>query len=163
MSLLSGLFTNLEKVPAPRLVTAENVARMASPATPAEITGNFPASTGPSRGATAQLTAEQDVRAETRSKLSASSHHPPSVDVGQQHIVKTAATASPEWRQTRDQHINHLMACRACHAPVGRYCPAGAELRQRYDQTPMAPTEYLPHRNGRPGHDQPPMVDGPSA
>ena len=48
-----------------------------------------------------------------------------------------AANATPEWRKARDQYINHLMSCRACHAPTGRYCAAGAELRQHYDQTPM--------------------------
>lgn len=52
----------------------------------------------------------------------------------------TAATASPEWRQSRDQYMNHLMACRACHAPTGRYCQTGDELRAIYDSTPMEPT-----------------------
>lgn len=49
----------------------------------------------------------------------------------------TAATASPEWRQARDLYINHLMGCRACYAPTGRYCPTGADLRQHYGNTPM--------------------------
>ena len=49
----------------------------------------------------------------------------------------TAATASPEWRQARDLYINHLMGCRACHAPTGRYCADGADLRQHYGNTPM--------------------------
>ena len=53
--------------------------------------------------------------------------------------VLTAATASPEWRQSRDQYISHLMACRACYAPTARYCAAGAELRAQYDRTPMEP------------------------
>lgn len=52
----------------------------------------------------------------------------------------TAATASPEWRQARDQYINHLMGCRACHAPSSRYCATGADLRQQYNVTPMEPT-----------------------
>jgi len=56
-----------------------------------------------------------------------------------QHIVRTAATATLEWRAARDQYLNHAMTCRACHAPTGRYCPTGAELRATYDTTPMEP------------------------
>lgn len=52
------------------------------------------------------------------------------------HIV-TAATASNEWRQARDQYLNHLMACRACYAPTGRHCAAGSALSQQYCSTPM--------------------------
>lgn len=48
-----------------------------------------------------------------------------------------AAMATPEWRRTRDQYINHLMACRSCCAPTGRHCAAGADLRATYDRTPM--------------------------
>ncbi|MNG00894.1 hypothetical protein D3C84_838500 [compost metagenome] len=57
------------------------------------------------------------------------------------HFILTAATAAPEWIAARDQHINHLMSCRACHAPTGRYCAEGAALCQRYDQTPMEPAQ----------------------
>lgn len=53
----------------------------------------------------------------------------------------TAATASPEWRQSRDEYMSHLMACRACYAPTGRYCAAGAKLRTQYDRTPMEPNQ----------------------
>ncbi|MDA7085496.1 hypothetical protein PH586_03700 [Pseudomonas sp. SA3-5] len=53
------------------------------------------------------------------------------------HFICTAATASLNWRQIRDQYINHLMNCRACHAPTNRYCASGADLRQHYEQTPM--------------------------
>jgi len=61
-------------------------------------------------------------------------------DTGEpQHIYHSAATASPEWREARDQYHRHSFACRACYAPAGRYCVAGAELRQRYNQTPMEP------------------------
>ncbi len=49
------------------------------------------------------------------------------------HHTFTAATASPEWHHTRDQYLNHLMVCRACHAPTSRYCPVGAELRADYN------------------------------
>lgn len=49
----------------------------------------------------------------------------------------TAATASPEWREARDLYIEHLMTCRACHAPTIRYCVMGASLRQQYENTPM--------------------------
>ncbi|GEM_PF-1341244 len=52
------------------------------------------------------------------------------------HIV-TAATASNEWCQARDQYLNHLMACRACYAPTGRHCAAGSALSQQYRSTPM--------------------------
>ncbi|MFL1500205.1 hypothetical protein ACI77N_03180 [Pseudomonas sp. S191] len=49
----------------------------------------------------------------------------------------SAATATPEWRQARDQYLNHIMVCRSCYAPTGRYCMAGAHLRTSYDNTPM--------------------------
>ncbi|MHC8388406.1 hypothetical protein ACYZTM_10290 [Pseudomonas sp. MDT2-39-1] len=48
-----------------------------------------------------------------------------------------AAMATPEWRNARDQYINHLMACRSCCAPTARYCLIGADLRATYDRTPM--------------------------
>ena len=51
-----------------------------------------------------------------------------------------AANATPEWRKARDQYINHLMACRSCHAPTGRHCSAGAGLCAAYDRTPMEAT-----------------------
>ncbi|WP_137820940.1 hypothetical protein [Pseudomonas sp. D(2018)] len=57
-----------------------------------------------------------------------------------QPVHHSAATASPEWRQARDQYLNHLMPCRRCHAPTGRYCVIGAELRATYDRTPLEPT-----------------------
>lgn len=57
-----------------------------------------------------------------------------------QRIVRTAATASPAWLAARDQYLSHAMTCIACHAPTGRHCPAGAELRATYDTTPMEPT-----------------------
>lgn len=48
-----------------------------------------------------------------------------------------AATATPEWRQTRDQYLNHITACPACHAPTSRYCLAGVDFRASYDSTHM--------------------------
>lgn len=48
-----------------------------------------------------------------------------------------AATATPEWRQARDQYLNHIMVCRSCYTPTGRHCSAGADLRAAYDSTPM--------------------------
>ncbi len=48
-----------------------------------------------------------------------------------------AATATPAWRQARDQYLNHIMVCRSCYAPNGRHCTAGARLRASYDNTPM--------------------------
>lgn len=49
----------------------------------------------------------------------------------------SAATATPKWRQARDQYLNHIMICRSCYAPTGRHCSAGADLRASYDNTPM--------------------------
>lgn len=54
-----------------------------------------------------------------------------------QHRHLTAATASPAWRQARDQYHGHLFGCRACYAPTGRHCTTGSDLRQQYDSTPM--------------------------
>lgn len=54
-----------------------------------------------------------------------------------QHLIRTAATASPEWHQARDLYIGHLMRCLACYAPTVRYCVTGAALRLRYDDTSM--------------------------
>lgn len=109
MSLLSGLFADLEKASAPRFFDGETKARhdTAKRACDTRIDG----------GST-----------------------PPAADDQPPHAVKTAATASPEWRQSRDRYISHLMACRACHAPTGRYCANGATLRDQYDNTPMEPT-----------------------
>lgn len=145
MSLLAELFDRLETStagvdtlktegiratdPAPRFQHSQNVAATTSSAGP-KVEHYEKTVVNNSGGAT-----------EITETFPASTQHPTLGDVDQpQHIVNTAATASPEWRHARDQHINHLMACRACHAPVGRYCPAGAELRQRYDQTPSEPT-----------------------
>jgi hypothetical protein len=59
-------------------------------------------------------------------------------DAGElKHIYHSAATTSSEWREARDQYHCHLFACRACFAPADRYCVTGAELHQRYNQTPM--------------------------
>lgn len=52
-----------------------------------------------------------------------------------QHTVHTAATASTDWLAARNQFYRHLMTCRACHAPIGRYCPSGSELHQHYNDT----------------------------
>lgn len=49
--------------------------------------------------------------------------------------ILTAATASPDWLRARDQYIDHLMGCLACHAPTGRYCPASISIRQTYALT----------------------------
>lgn len=58
-----------------------------------------------------------------------------------QYTILTAATASPAWREADVVHTNHLMRCRACHAAIGRYCAAGVDLRQRYNNTPMEESE----------------------
>ena len=54
-----------------------------------------------------------------------------------QHTVCTAATASQVWREADAAYTNHLMTCRACHAATSRYCAAGVDLRQRYNNTQM--------------------------
>ena len=64
----------------------------------------------------------------------------PSAPEQKHNRARCALTATtPEWCRAYDPYINHLMLCRACHAPTNRYCVIGAELRQRYDQTPMEP------------------------
>lgn len=55
----------------------------------------------------------------------------------QQRTVHTAVTASQAWRESSAAHINHLMKCRECYAPLSRYCAAGRDLRQLYNRTPM--------------------------
>lgn len=52
-----------------------------------------------------------------------------------QRTVHTAAMASADWLAARNQFYRHLMICRACHAPTGRYCPSGSELHQHYNDT----------------------------
>ncbi|SDO20384.1 hypothetical protein [Pseudomonas poae] len=39
----------------------------------------------------------------------------------------SAATATPEWRQARDQYLNHIMVCRSCYAYQSEV-PDGATL-----------------------------------
>ncbi|VVQ06240.1 hypothetical protein PS910_04341 [Pseudomonas fluorescens] len=58
-----------------------------------------------------------------------------------QRTVQTAAMASQAWRKADAAHNRHLIECRACHAATNRYCPAGADLRQLYDNTPMEANE----------------------
>lgn len=58
-----------------------------------------------------------------------------------QHFIRTAATASPEWHQSRDLYIGHLMRCDDCYAPTVRYCAIGEALRQRYENTQMETSE----------------------
>ncbi|MNZ39069.1 hypothetical protein D3C78_565560 [compost metagenome] len=62
----------------------------------------------------------------------------PEADSEPQHFIRTAATATPEWLRARDQYLSHVMTCRACHAPTGRYCQTGAELRAIYNATPWS-------------------------
>ncbi|MNZ12503.1 hypothetical protein D3C78_293810 [compost metagenome] len=56
-------------------------------------------------------------------------------DAEPQRTVHTAATASTDWLTARNQFYQHLMTCRACHAPAGRYCPSGSNLQQHYNDT----------------------------
>ncbi|MEH6365549.1 MAG: hypothetical protein V7764_04745 [Pseudomonas marincola] len=115
MSLLSGLFTEREKAPAPRFVVIENVARMPE---------------CEKRPTVAETPHTSTLSPEQLAQFEEDPDQP-------QHYIQTAVTASPEWRQARDQYINHLMTCRGCYAPASRYCMTGAELRTTYDSTPM--------------------------
>lgn len=58
-------------------------------------------------------------------------------DAEPQRIAHTAATASSDWIEARDQYHAHIFGCRACYAPTGRFCAVSSGLRQRYDCTPM--------------------------
>jgi hypothetical protein len=58
-----------------------------------------------------------------------------------QHAVLTAAMAALTWREADAAHTNHLMSCDECYAATGRYCAAGVDLRQRYNNTPMEMSE----------------------
>lgn len=62
-------------------------------------------------------------------------------EVEPQYTVHTAATASQAWREADAANTNHLMRCRDCHAASNRYCAAGFDLRQRYNNTPMEMSE----------------------
>lgn len=52
-------------------------------------------------------------------------------------VVHTAASASTAWKEAHDAFTSHQMACSACYAPLKRYCPIGADLFERYIETPM--------------------------
>lgn len=46
-------------------------------------------------------------------------------------------TPSPAWLAARDAYVHHVMGCRLCRAHLLKdpaHCPAGAELREHYDQ-----------------------------
>lgn len=62
-------------------------------------------------------------------------------EVKAQHTISSAATASQAWREADSAHTNHLMRCRDCYATIGRYCAAGVDLRERYNNTPMEASE----------------------
>jgi hypothetical protein len=62
-------------------------------------------------------------------------------DVKLQHIIHTAATASQAWREAAVAYNNHWMSCPDCYTAAGRYCVAGLDLRQRYNNTPMEPSK----------------------
>lgn len=62
-------------------------------------------------------------------------------EVKSQHIIHTAATASKAWREAAAAYNNHWMSCPDCYAATGRYCAAGVDLRQRYNNTQMDTSE----------------------
>lgn len=63
------------------------------------------------------------------------------VDGEPQRTVYTAATAASGWLAARDHLYHHLMTCRACHAPAGRYCGTGSGLRQQYNDNQQETNE----------------------
>lgn len=56
---------------------------------------------------------------------------------------------SPEWLAARNQYIDHLMTCRACHAPTSRHCATGQTLREQYDNTPESSVVVTSERRSR--------------
>ena len=121
VSLLSHLFAVIEKGDPSRFSATEIVTRMARPERQQQDSSNDVPACREQR--CALLPARAPVLEMKATPVDDPSHH----------IVNTVATASLEWIAARDQYINHLMHCRDCHAPIGRYCAAGAKLRQRYN------------------------------
>jgi hypothetical protein len=64
-------------------------------------------------------------------------HHSPMgrPDDHTQFVHHGATILPPEWRQTYEPYIGHLMTCRSCYAPTGHYCTTGARMRSRYNAT----------------------------
>lgn len=83
----------------------------------------------------AERTAANDPQPPAEAPPATAAEHTPAATSEPQHF--TAATASTAWQEARDQYLNHIMACRACHAPAGRSCPTGRELHTTYSHTPM--------------------------
>lgn len=128
MTLLSDLFEQLDAIPL-AVAQAPAVALVGV----LEVGAPVLASGAHSRPAAAAQATKRGAPTPTPAPAAEASSEP-------QRIVRTAATASPAWLTARDQYLSHAMTCCACHAPTGRYCPAGAELRATYDTTPMEPT-----------------------
>ncbi len=82
----------------------------------------------------------RDHRAELLAELNAAndSNHLELPASESPHYILTAATASSEWIAVRDRYIGHLMTCRGCHAPLGRYCATGAYLCAQYAASPWS-------------------------
>lgn len=114
MSVLAGLFHQLESTPTPCFEQIENMAFMVESAISA-------------------ANDEHQGQAITCHGLGVEEN---TTDDQAHGFVITAATAAPEWLAARDGYVGHLMSCRACHAPVSRYCSAGAKLREAYEATP---------------------------
>lgn len=132
MTLLSDLFEQLDAIPL-AVAQAPTVALVGV----LEVGAPVLASGAHSRPAAAAQATTRGAPTPTSAPAAERTAEPASEP---QRIVCTAATAAPAWLTARDQYLSHAMTCRACHAPTGRYCPAGAELRATYDTTPMEPT-----------------------
>lgn len=77
-------------------------------------------------------------KAELLAELKPASAQAKTEELKEERYTLTAATASHEWRETRDRYVTHLMKCRACHAPTNRFCSLGRSARELYDSTPMS-------------------------
>lgn len=144
MSLLSGLFSELENAPAPRFHAQPNMARHDNAAIEWPPMVEVPTATRMNLDHMArplQLVGHYPKKAVQKvPTLASHATQPPAADEHDgepQHPILTAVTATPEWIAARDAFINHLMACRACHAPLGRYCSDGAERRHAYNSIPL--------------------------
>lgn len=138
MSLLAGLLAEMENTPAPRFHAPQNVAHNMT----TDSLEIVDATSGqqPHPPTVLRMKAGNPAwidRAQPPDHMAQTLQLVDQLDYEPRHLIRSAVTASSEWLLVRDSYINHLMSCRACHAPTGRCCAAGAALRQHYDQTPM--------------------------
>ena len=51
----------------------------------------------------------------------------------------SAATATPEWRQARDQYLNHIMVCRSCYPHIAGHGIQIHNVKRQSATTPWHP------------------------